>query len=234
VILLLKLIIAHLIGDFFLQNKIGIEQKQAMKWRAPYLYIHVCIHFVLMLLIAGIEYWLIALIISISHLIIDGLKVQFQKPSSMQAWFFADQALHLVAIGIAYISFYPLPEISFGNESWLLLGAAILLTQPVSFGISMAMDHWSQLINEGNTATSLPKAGQYIGILERLLILGFVLTGHFSAIGFLMAAKSVFRFGDLTRAKDRRLTEYILIGTFLSFGIAILTSCLLVLFMEKV
>jgi len=37
----------------------------------------------------------------------------------------------------------------------------------------------------------------------------------------LIAAKSVFRFGDLSRAKDRKLTEYILIGTFLSFGLAI-------------
>jgi hypothetical protein len=231
-ILLLKLIIAHLIGDFFLQNKIGIEQKQAMKWRAPYLYIHVGIHFVLLLLIAGIEYWLLALIISISHWLIDGLKLQFQKPETMQSWFFADQALHMAAIGIAYFSFYPLPDVSFDKESWLVLGSAILLTQPVSFGISMAMDHWSRLI-EDNSATSLPKAGQYIGMLERLLILGFVLTGHFTAIGFLMAAKSVFRFGDLTRAKDRKLTEYILIGTFLSFGIAILTGWVLKLFLEN-
>ncbi len=39
--------------------------------------------------------------------------------------------------------------------------------------------------------------------------------------GFLIAAKSIFRFGDLSKAKDRKLTEYILIGTLLSFGIAI-------------
>jgi hypothetical protein len=36
-----------------------------------------------------------------------------------------------------------------------------------------------------------------------------------------LAAKSVFRFGDLKESKDRKLTEYILIGTLLSFGIAI-------------
>ena len=41
-------------------------------------------------------------------------------------------------------------------------------------------------------------------------------------VGFLIAAKSVFRFGDLSKAKDRKLTEYILIGTLLSFGLAIL------------
>jgi len=49
---------------------------------------------------------------------------------------------------------------------------------------------------------------------------------EWQAIGFLIAAKSVFRFGDLSRAKDRKLTEYILIGTLLSFGFAILIGLL--------
>ncbi|TVR27761.1 MAG: DUF3307 domain-containing protein, partial [Balneolaceae bacterium] len=39
-----------------------------------------------------------------------------------------------------------------------------------------------------------------------------------------LAAKSIFRFGDLTRSKDRKLTEYILVGTLLSFLIAIATG----------
>ena len=51
-----------------------------------------------------------------------------------------------------------------------------------------------------------------------------VLGGHLQVVGFLLAGKSIFRFGDLTRAKDRKLTEYILIGTFLSFLIAIITG----------
>jgi len=38
----------------------------------------------------------------------------------------------------------------------------------------------------------------------------------FSAIGFLIAAKSIFRFGDLTKHQDRKLTEYVLLGTFTS------------------
>jgi hypothetical protein len=63
-------------------------------------------------------------------------------------------------------------------------------------------------------------------MLERLLIYCFILTGHFEAIGFLLAAKSIFRFGDLKEAQDRKLTEYVLIGTLLSFGIAIATGLL--------
>ena len=84
---------------------------------------------------------------------------------------------------------------------------------------------WSEKLMVGNDE-SLSNAGKYIGILERLFVLMFVLAGHWEAVGFLLAAKSVFRFGDLKESKDRKLTEYILIGTLLSFGIAISTALL--------
>jgi hypothetical protein len=51
-----------------------------------------------------------------------------------------------------------------------------------------------------------------------------VIIGKWEGIGFLLAAKSIFRFGDLKEAKDRKLTEYILIGTLLSFGVAIMVG----------
>ena len=82
------------------------------------------------------------------------------------------------------------------------------------------MGKWS-LLEDVNT-DSLPSAGKTIGILERLFVFTFIVLGQWSAIGFLLAAKSVFRFSDLSRAKDRKLTEYILIGTLLSFGLAVL------------
>jgi hypothetical protein len=53
-----------------------------------------------------------------------------------------------------------------------------------------------------------------------------VVTGNLTSIGFLMAAKSIFRFGDLTPIQDRKLTEYVLIGTLISFGTAIGTGFL--------
>ena len=81
------------------------------------------------------------------------------------------------------------------------------------------MSNWS--LEEDNSEDSLESAGKYIGILERLFVFGFILLNQWSAIGLLIAAKSVFRFGDLSRAKDRKLTEYILIGTLISFGLAI-------------
>ncbi len=74
---------------------------------------------------------------------------------------------------------------------------------------------------ETDEKESLKNAGKWIGIIERILILTFILINEWAPIGFLLAAKSVFRFGDLKEGKDHKKTEYILIGTLLSFTFAI-------------
>ena len=76
-------------------------------------------------------------------------------------------------------------------------------------------------MNEG-AEPSLPNAGKWIGILERVLVLTFVLTAQFQAIGFLIAAKSILRISVKSEAHARLLSEYVLVGTFISFAIAIL------------
>ena len=64
------------------------------------------------------------------------------------------------------------------------------------------------------------KAGRVIGMLERILILFFVIVNHFGAIGFIIAAKGITRFKELDK---REFAEYVLIGTLLSslFSIAV-------------
>lgn len=63
--------------------------------------------------------------------------------------------------------------------------------------------------------------GALIGRLERALIYLFVLSGETSAVGFLIAAKSVFRFGELSQQEQRLEAEYITIGTLWSFAIGL-------------
>jgi hypothetical protein len=53
-----------------------------------------------------------------------------------------------------------------------------------------------------------------------------MLINQLGAIGFLIAAKSVFRFGDLRAETDRKRTEYILIGTLISFTLTIAVGLL--------
>lgn len=73
----------------------------------------------------------------------------------------------------------------------------------------------------------LIRGGQVIGMAERLLIYVFVLAGAPSAIGFLITAKSLFRFGDVTKERQRQQAEYIIIGTLVSFAYAVTMSYLI-------
>src|SRR5690606_2679655 len=61
--------------------------------------------------------------------------------------------------------------------------------------ISFATQQWRKDIPADREI--LYKAGRWIGIIERVLVLSFVFIQQFGAVGFLLAAKSVFRFGDL-------------------------------------
>ena len=74
--------------------------------------------------------------------------------------------------------------------------------------------------------SGLAQGGRYIGWLERILVMLLVLMGQPNGIGFLIAAKSILRFGEIKDASQRKVAEYIIIGTFLSFGWALLISVL--------
>ena len=65
------------------------------------------------------------------------------------------------------------------------------------------------------------KVGATIGILERLLIVAFMLASAEAAIGFVIAAKTIARFRLLD---DRDFAEYYLLGTLGSVGVAVITG----------
>jgi hypothetical protein len=65
------------------------------------------------------------------------------------------------------------------------------------------------------------QVGATIGVIERLLIVMFVLVGADAAIGFVVGAKTIARFKQLD---DRDFAEYYLLGTLASVTIAIVTA----------
>lgn len=225
---LTKLIIAHFIGDFVLQPKSWVEDKESKKGFSPKLYLHLLIHGILVLLILwNLGYWLLALVLMLFHGVIDVAKLYAQKETTRPLWFLIDQSLHLISILIIWYLWFD-PEINFTEwiENpivWIYTAAILFITIVSAIVIQVLISSWSKTLNDSNDQ-SLSNAGKYIGMLERMFVFTFVVTGNWQAIGFLLAAKSVFRFGDLRESKDRKLTEYILIGTLLSFGIAIATG----------
>lgn len=105
--------------------------------------------------------------------------------------------------------------------------AYTLLTIPTSVLIGKMTTKWSNELAGSNETKGLEFAGKWIGIIERVLIFTFIIVNQISVIGFLLAAKSVFRFGDLKNSTDQKKTEYIIIGTFISFLLAIITGLII-------
>jgi hypothetical protein len=124
-------------------------------------------------------------------------------------------------------------------ESWSALGVELRrLTTPSGLrtllGVLLAANEANLLvrwwlgrlqIKPGNLSVISPgidaseyNRGRVIGVLERVLIYSFVLSGQFGAIGFTLAAKGFTRFKEL---ENRGFAEYVLIGTLLSSGVAL-------------
>jgi hypothetical protein len=74
--------------------------------------------------------------------------------------------------------------------------------------------------------SGLKKGGRLIGYCERLLIYVFVLANAPSAIGFLIAAKSIYSFGESSGEKQHKRSQYVIIGTLVSFAYAVTVSYL--------
>lgn len=231
-IILIKLICAHLLGDFVLQPRTWVKEKEHHKLLSWRLYMHVLVHGLLVLLVMGsLQYWLLALVIMASHFLIDVLKLYAQSETTRTRWFMIDQSLHFIGIVVIwFIWFKPGINLSvwFNNQAiWLYATALLFLTFVAGVVVQILMSRWTEALNDLQDG-SLAHAGRYIGMLERLFVFVFIVVGQWQAIGFLLGAKSVFRFGDLRESKNRQLTEYVLIGTLLSFAIAVATAMLVV------
>ncbi len=226
--LIIKLLFAHFFGDFILQPTKMVEDIKARRFRSPYLYIHILIHLLLLLVVTGFskDYLIPVIILALSHFAIDIVtKILLSPHVNGVGNLIFDQIMHLLAIYLFINHFYNLDintGVIFNSEVLLFIIALVILTSASSVFIKKVMEMFHYPIpNDG-----LYNAGKYIGMLERLFVFGFVVLSFWQGIGFLLAAKSIFRFGDLKEKKEIKLTEYILIGTLISFGGAIIIGVL--------
>lgn len=231
VIIFLRLLAAHLLADFFLQKTKWISGKREGA-SSIYLYYHVIVVGVLTYLFLGDwSQWQLPLFIMVTHLLIDIWKSTAEDKTR---YFLIDQSLHILmlVIGWAWYIGLELEAIQqfwtgMNNTTfWIVLSSYLLILRPVGFFIEKLTLRWKKELDRLSiNFDGLNEAGTWIGYLERFIILTFILIGQYSAIGFLIAAKSIFRFTGKEKDKQRRKhTEYILIGTLLSFSLAILAG----------
>ena len=217
----LSLVFAHIVGDFYVQTDKYCEQKETRKFKSWFLYVHaIIIGLLSWIMVPSCNFALWALLIATSHFAIDAIKIHCSKG----LWSFViDQLFHLgilVAISTIYETTRDLPLQMINSPILfsipLLILALLLCLKPANILIKLILEKYQ--VGESISCDNIKNAGALIGNLERILTIVFVLLGQFEAIGFRVAAKSILRFKDTDTAK----TEYVLAGTFLSFGIAIL------------
>jgi hypothetical protein len=234
--ILLRLLLAHLLGDFLLQPTKWVKAKNSKKERAPEMYYHVLVITVLTyLFLWNWTLWYLPLIIMVSHLIIDIWK---SHRTHTFGYFLADQFLHILVIVAVWTIFYFdantvftwIPKYLNSVHFWVLIIGYYLVTGPLGIAIGNATSKWQK--DAGMDTGGLDRAGMWIGRCERVLVLTFIITNQYTALGFLMAAKSLLRFGD---AEDRtqKKTEYILVGTLMSFASAAIVGAIVSYLLHK-
>lgn len=227
--LLLALFLAHFLLDFPLQPSGWVAQRYSRRQKAPTLYLHALAHGVasggcFWLFDAGWQVSLVAGgVVLVAHFLTDLVKTFLPRTSLLA--FIGDQVAHwlvLLALWAFYIGLQSITGLLQGvtlDRALLLLLAYLIVMLPMSVVISLCLSPWIAEVRQlESDQNSLAKAGAMIGYLERLLILTFVLIGEFTAVGFVLTIKAAFRFKD---TDDRRKAEYMMMGTFLSFGLTI-------------
>jgi hypothetical protein len=236
--LFLLLLLVHLVADFYLQPKSWIESKVKYKEKSIGLLKHILTH-------TGLNAVVLFAYVGVSPLFFGALLTIVLTHYAIDIWktyqgfylksFLIDQCAHIIVLSLV-ATFISQPDVvkwhsvlsEFTQPEHLLILATFLFAwKPISLIIQLILrPYTSQMNDDGNSKQGLPFAGEWIGVLERFLVIIFVMIGQFAGVGFLLAAKSVFRFGDMRREQDRKLTEYIMLGTLFSVTIAILLGLL--------
>jgi hypothetical protein len=230
------LLVAHVLADFLFQTRWMVTRK-----REPLAFLsHGLVVLILAQAATGHAASAALLALAAAHLAIDAAKLRFGRGLG---GFLADQGAHLVTLaatatlapGLWATGFWTealapggalaLPGFGAAQALQAALVAAgfLLATRAGGFAVGLLMAD----LAAGAPPEGLPRGGLTIGLLERGLIYVLMLAGQPEVIGFLIAAKSILRFGTVTAADpagNRAASEYIIIGTLASFGWAILAA----------
>jgi hypothetical protein len=224
----LALFAAHLIADFPLQTNWMLRRKK----NPIVLLLHIAIVTAVTLILLGGAPWRPLVILASAHLVMDAIKVHLLKDTLTS--FLVDQFVHLLVIAGLALAY---PD-AFANGVWAehfppnwlanceaalcLVAGTIFSLQTGAIIIKKATERFIEEI--GRDIQGLSHGGAYIGVLERALVMLLVIINQPAGVGFLITAKSILRFGDVKESHQRKLTEYVIIGTFLSFGWGLLVA----------
>jgi hypothetical protein len=231
--LTLKLLLSHLLADFVLQPVKWVNDRNEKKYKSYFLYLHGTIAGIL----AGLfsESLVVTLAVGVTHILIDLWK---SYHADKLIYFYIDQLLHLMILSLCWIYLSNGAKTITFNQAWEIINNRVFLAIATGYVviiwvarivIAKSIKVWYDKIAHTLGDDTLSNAGMWIGICERVITFTLVLVDQYEAIGLLIAAKSIIRFREKTDVSAntdllRSQTEYVLIGTLLSFGVAILAG----------
>jgi hypothetical protein len=247
------LLAGHIAGDFLLQTKTVAMRKN--RW-APLLQHSAVVAGLSYLLCGAWMHWEIPLAIFLSHTLIDRVKVTSGGKTTLA--FVIDQLAHVGVtlstavliirygggLSLYWVQLFGPPFV----KTVVFFAGAVATVRAGGFLIGLAVQpllaQFTDPQPSPNTASSeglpaapgggLPGGGQLIGQLERALVFLFIMMDQPAAVGFLITAKSIFRFGDIREHRQMMLAEYIIIGTLMSFTYGIFLSYLTKILIEMI
>lgn len=242
----INMLVTHIVGDFYLQCQTMSNIKICYGIKSMLLWLHALLMGVLAWLAWWqLDAWWVAIVGFVTHLMIDWAKSYMQvrlkifevsgnvvdkgRNNRYDVYIFLiDQLLHIGILWmIACIGSHMYSD--WCNIDWLqnlwiehpmrikIVLAIFLASKPSNILILLIMN--SCKINMDNNNHGNFHSGGIIGIAERSLMILFVVLGQYEAIGFLVAAKSILRFGESNSGDEK--SEYVLTGTLLSLIIAL-------------
>jgi hypothetical protein len=241
-VLLLKLAVAHFLGDFPLQPNGWAARK-----REPGILIrHLAVHAALLALVVMAtgptnRMWLASAGLLAVHGIIDW--IMGGRGEKTLSRLLVDQTLHAASIFACFAVISP--------SEWLYWEARLLeflsQTSPLAFmagGLVSVwvgrylIGGWIALVAKGLTEEAegirhgLSDAGARIGMLERLLIFLALVFRLEILAGFVIGVKALLRLPEATESKSRALAEYFILGTLASAAWAVMVALLTRALME--
>lgn len=249
----LPLLAAHVLVDFVVQSNRDVEQKTRLR---PGAFVrHALQHAAVAWVFVGAwTAWWIPLAVFGAHGAIDVVKElvrsrlrtsgRLDAPSNLRL-FATDQIAHVLSLAAIAVWLGPRtpappwPATIPVDAVFVVLIGLVVCVRTGSIVIALAVRRFEGSLRQAHDDTTdapdralgieprgLSGGGQMIGALERALIFFFVLIGRVDGVGFLLAAKSILRFGDLNARQQRVEAEYVIIGTFMSFAWALFVAWL--------
>jgi hypothetical protein len=230
-----KILLAHVLNDFVLQPDHLAENKG----KVTVLLIHSLIFFLLsiVILLPTFSYQtIIALVfLGLFHGFVDYFKNLIQKHTGKSHWgyFLGDQVLHVLGIGTVvffldkkyFHTWVDLLSTYWSKPSiFLFVSLFVLIVFGGGYFTGVFCKGFLGRLNS-EKKPGIERAGRYIGVLERSLVLTAVLFGKMEFIGYIFAAKSIARYPEMK--EGTHFAEYYLIGTLTSISIAFFGGLLL-------